>query len=91
MQKQEQHHEKVLIQSFHLSGHTFRFCWIVRDLEVFFGLVKFVFGSEQPNQLFQNQVGSIGINNCIASQKYLLLSGMGFFLKETLTVETNVL
>ena len=24
-----------LIERFHLSGHTFRFCWIVQDLEVF--------------------------------------------------------
>ena len=28
-------HQKVLIESFHLSGHTFRFRWMVQDLEVF--------------------------------------------------------
>ena len=32
---------KVLIESFHVSGHTFRFPWAVQDLEVFLGLVKF--------------------------------------------------
>ena len=26
---------KVLIERFHLSGHTFRFGWMVQDLEVF--------------------------------------------------------
>ena len=31
----EHHHQKVLIESFHLSGHTFRFCWTVQDLGVF--------------------------------------------------------
>ena len=34
-QQCEHHHQKVLIESFHLSGHTFRFCWTVQDLEVF--------------------------------------------------------
>ena len=34
-QQWEHHHYKVLIQSFHSSGHTFRFCWTVQDLEVF--------------------------------------------------------
>ena len=27
--------ESILIESFHLSGHTFIFCWAVQDLEVF--------------------------------------------------------
>ena len=31
----EHHNQKVLIESFHLSGHTFRFRWTVQDLEVF--------------------------------------------------------
>ena len=34
-QQCEHHHQKVFIQSFHLSGHTFRFRWTVQDLEVF--------------------------------------------------------
>ena len=34
-QQCEHHHKKVLIKSFHLSGHTFRFCWTVQDFEVF--------------------------------------------------------
>ena len=34
-QQCEHHHQKVLIESFHLSGHTFRFHWTVQDLEVF--------------------------------------------------------
>ena len=34
-QQREHHHQKVLTESFHLSGHTFRFCWTVQDLEVF--------------------------------------------------------
>ena len=39
VQQQREHcHQKLLIKSFHLSGHTFRFCWTVQDLEVF--LVK---------------------------------------------------
>ena len=29
------HHQKVLIESFHLNGHTFRFPQMVEDLEVF--------------------------------------------------------
>ena len=33
-QQRERHHWKVLIKSFHLSGHTFRFRWTVQDLEV---------------------------------------------------------
>ena len=36
VQQQYEHHgQKVLIKSFHLSGHTFRFHWTVQDLEVF--------------------------------------------------------
>ena len=34
-QQREHHHWKVLIKSFHSSGHTFRFDWTVLDLEVF--------------------------------------------------------
>ena len=34
-QLHEHHHQKVLIESFHLSGHTFRFRWTVQDLEAF--------------------------------------------------------
>ena len=34
-QQCEHHHQKVLIKSFHLSGHTFRILWTVQDLEVF--------------------------------------------------------
>ena len=34
-QLSEHRHQKVLIESFHLSGHTFRFRWMVQDLEVF--------------------------------------------------------
>ena len=34
-QQCEHHHQKVLIESFHLSGHTFMFRWPVQDLEVF--------------------------------------------------------
>ena len=33
-QQHEHHHQKVLIESFHLSGHTFRFRWTAQDLEV---------------------------------------------------------
>ena len=29
------HHLKILIESFHLSGHTFRFDWTVQELVVF--------------------------------------------------------
>ena len=32
-QQREHHHQKILVESFHLSGHTFR--WAVQDLEVF--------------------------------------------------------
>ena len=32
-QQLEHHYQKVLIESFHLSGHTFRFRWTVQDLE----------------------------------------------------------
>ena len=39
-QQHERHHWTVLIDSFHLSGHTFRFRWIVQDLEVFLVLFK---------------------------------------------------
>ena len=39
------YHQKVLIQSFHSSGHTFRFHWTAQDLSL--GLVKFHFGSER--------------------------------------------
>ena len=36
VQQQCEHHQsKVLIESFHLSGHTIRFCWTVQDLIVF--------------------------------------------------------
>ena len=35
MNSVQQQREKVLIESFHLSGHTFRFRWTVQDLEVF--------------------------------------------------------
>ena len=45
-QQHEHHHQKVFIESFHLSGHTFRFRWTVLDLEVFLGFDRFVFGSE---------------------------------------------
>ena len=34
-QQREQYHQKVLIKSFHLSSHTFRFRGTVQDLEVF--------------------------------------------------------
>ena len=34
-QQREHYHQKVLIESFHLSGHTFRFRWAVQDLGVF--------------------------------------------------------
>ena len=34
-QQHEHHHWKVLIKSFHLSGHSFRFRWMFQDLEVF--------------------------------------------------------
>ena len=34
-QQCECHHLKVFIESFRLSGHTFRFRWTVQDLEVF--------------------------------------------------------
>ena len=30
----EHNHPKVLIESFHLSGHTFRFHWTFQDLEL---------------------------------------------------------
>ena len=33
-QQREHHHQKVLIESFHLSGHTFRFRWTVQDLAI---------------------------------------------------------
>ena len=46
-QQCEHHYLKVLIESFHLSGYTFRFCWTVQDLEV--ALVEFTFGSERVN------------------------------------------
>ena len=31
-QQREHHHKKILIENFHLSGHTFRFRWTVQDL-----------------------------------------------------------
>ena len=34
-QQSEHHHWKVPIESFHLSGHTFRFRWTVHDVGVF--------------------------------------------------------
>ena len=34
-QQGERQHWKVLIESFHLNGDTFRFRWTVQDLEVF--------------------------------------------------------
>ena len=40
---------KIFIQSFHLSGDTFRFGWTVQDLGSFLGFVQFVFGSEMAN------------------------------------------
>ena len=46
-QQCEHHYLKVLIESFHLSDYTFRFCWTVQDLEV--ALVEFTFGSERVN------------------------------------------
>ena len=49
-QHHEYHHQNVLIESFHLSCHTFRFRWTVQDLvnqPSFLGLVKFVFGSNE--------------------------------------------
>ena len=39
-QQCEHHHWKVLIESFHLSGHTCRFFWMVQDLEVFLVLLN---------------------------------------------------
>ena len=33
--QQREHHKKVLIESFRLSGRTFRFRWTVQDLKVF--------------------------------------------------------
>ena len=47
-QQCEPHHWKVPIESFHMSGHTFSFRWMVRS---FLGLVKFTFGSEKVNSL----------------------------------------
>ena len=35
LQQRGHHHQKVLIESFHLNGHTFRFRCTVQDLEVF--------------------------------------------------------
>ena len=35
-QQCEHHHQKVLIESFHLNGHTFSFPWTVQDSGVFF-------------------------------------------------------
>ena len=32
-QQLEHYYQKILIESFHLSGHTFRFRWTVQDLE----------------------------------------------------------
>ena len=46
LQQRENNHLKVLSESFHLSGHTFRFRWTVQDLEVWLGLVKFSFANE---------------------------------------------
>ena len=34
-QQSKHHHQKVLMERFHLSGHTLRFHWTVQDLEVF--------------------------------------------------------
>ena len=34
-QQCEHHHRKVLIESFRLSGHTFRFRWTVQELDIF--------------------------------------------------------
>ena len=48
-QQREHHHQKVVIENFHLSGHTFRSCWTVQDFQSFLALVKSTFGSERVN------------------------------------------
>ena len=48
-QQCEHHHQKVLIESFHLSGHTFWFSLDSSGFRSFLGLVKFIFGSGRVN------------------------------------------
>ena len=36
LQQREHHHSRILIESFHLSGHTFRLHWTVQDLDIWF-------------------------------------------------------
>ena len=67
-QQCEHHHQKVLTESFHLNGHTFRFT--IRDLSVFVVFVKFTFGSERV-KLAGGRSEEIGprtdkCNNCLS-------------------------
>ena len=71
VQQQHEHlHQKVLIGSFHLSGHTFSFRWTVQDLEVF--LDKFNFS--MPCFFVQ-----IKHKNC-KNMKVLMDTFLGFFM-----------
>ena len=53
-QQCEHHHWKGLIESFHLSGHTFRFHWTVQDLEIFLVNSQICLGSERVNKASRN-------------------------------------
>ena len=46
-QQSEHHHLKVLIQSFHLSGHTTVVQQSRNRFRSFLGLIKFAFGSDR--------------------------------------------
>ena len=45
-QQSEHHNQKALNESFHLSGHTFRFRLTVQDLWSVLGLIKLAFGGK---------------------------------------------
>ena len=57
VQQQCEHHHYEVPKSFHLSGHTFRFCWTVQDLDL--GLVKFAFGSKKAFQFLSSSHAKI--------------------------------
>ena len=83
VQQQHEHlHQKVLIGSFHLSGHTFSFRWTVQDLEVFLDKLNF----SMPCFFVQIKHKSCKNMNCVQQQcdhhhqKVLMDTFLGFFM-----------
>ena len=75
------------MESFHLSGHTFRFCWTVQDLEVFLDLVIFVFGSERINMWRESDVKGFALGLTLKQVKGH--SEMAFYLADSLPSPVN--